>query len=195
MVVPRKKKTVKVVGKKPVAVRHQTQTAKSITQHCIRGHFFNEVMKLPAAVKIKEITFETGFAMKRMSEPITTKMEGHGVTYLSKTDPSMEVGGKLVGTRDSMKKSIKEICSEYGLAQNTVRVRRMVVAVGKNEGTFTRLSKKLPDGDEGKLRRVTVLGLMRWDGNENEIAKACSTNKFKCKYDTQIVRTVICQEG
>ena len=169
--------------------------ATPIMQYCIKSHFFDEVMKLPEAVKIVELVFETGFAMKRMSEPITTKLADHGVTAMRKTDPSMEVEGKLTGTRNKMKTDIKAICDETGLNPKTVRVRRLVIDVKENQGHFARMTKMVPAGEDGKPRRLTVLGLLRWDGDENAIAKACSAKKFNCKYDTQIVRTVICEEG
>ena len=167
---------------------------KTITQHCIKARFFEEVMKLPTEVKITSIDFDLGFTMKRLSEPVPSVLINAGVTALRKTTPSVEVTGRLTGTRTSMTKHVKTICDKLELKTNTVRVRRMTVQVGKNVGVFVRMTKKIPYSDE-KLRRTTVLGLVKWEGSEAAIAKACNTNKFKCKYDVQTIRTVICEEG
>ncbi len=170
---------------------------KIITQHCIKNHFFNEVMELPKDVKIISLQFEVGFAIKRLSRPVPTKMSDLGVTAVRQSDPSVEIEGRLVGTRTSMKSAIKDICDKYDLKTNTVRVKRMQVATGKDDknlGVFHRMTKMIPD-DEGKTRRNTVLGLVKWDGSETGIANACRTNSFSCKYDIQTIRTVICEEG
>lgn len=172
-------------------------TAKPITQYCIKSHFFNEVIKLPTDVKILSINFEIGWAMKRMSQSIPTQQASNGVTYACKTDPSMEVSGKLVGSRASMKTCIDDICAHYGLNPNTVRVKRMEVAVGKNDkhtGVFHRMTKKVT-GDDGKISQIRVLGLIKWDADEIAIAKAVQAHPYKCKFTTQAVRTVMCEEG
>ena len=171
--------------------------SKTITQHCIKSHFFNEVMDLPKDVKIISIQFEVGFAIKRLSRPVPTKMVGLGVTAVVQSDPSVEITGRLTGSRTSMKSAIVDICKQYDLKTNSVRVKRMQVASGKNDknmGVFHRMTKMIPD-DEGKAKRNVVLGLVKWDGSETDVANACNTNPFSCKYDIQTVRTVICEEG
>jgi hypothetical protein len=170
---------------------------KIIIQHCIKSHFFNEVIKLPASVKIIAINFEVGFAIKRMSQVIPQSMADAGVTYICKSDPSIEINGRLTGTRARMKLDILSICKDAGLNPNTVRVKRMEVATGlrdKHQGVFHRMTKKLA-GPDDKVERHVVLGLIKWDGDESVIAQACSTKKYKCKFDTQMIRTVLCEEG
>ena len=168
---------------------------KVITQHCIKSHFFNEVMRLPATVKIVSIQFEVGFAIKRLSQPVSTLLTNCGVTAVRKSDPSVEVEGRLTGSRANMVKNIGIICKQLGLKTNTVRVKRMTVQVGESLGVFHRMQKMIP-GDDEKVRRMTVLGLVKWtDGKEKSIANACHTNTFKCQYTTQMVRTVLCEEG
>lgn len=168
---------------------------KPITQHCIKSHFFAEVMmNLPKAVKITSIQFEVGFAIKRLSRPITASMANCGVSAVRKSEPSVEIDGHLVGTRDAMKKNVKTICDNFGLKTNTVRVKRMTIEVGKMLGVFHRMQKTVPAGDD-KVGRRTVLGLVKWEGDEDKIAKACHTNPFKCSYTVQTVRTVLCEEG
>lgn len=169
-------------------------TPKVITQHCIKSHFFDEVMKLPKAVKILSVQFEAGFAIKRLSQPVSATMNGWGVTAIRKSDPSVEVEGRLSGARAAMKANILAITGALRLKSNTVRVKRMVVSVGKNIGTFHRMQKLIP-GDDNKISRKTVLGLVKWEGSEKAIAKACHTNPFNCKYTTQVIRTVLCEEG
>ena len=174
-----------------------TARPKVIIQHCIKSHFFNEVIKLPTAVKIIAINFEVGFAIKRMSQTIPKKMADAGVTYICKSDPSLEISGRLTGSRSRMSLDVNTICKIAGLNPNTVRVKRLEVAVGvgdKNQGVFHRMTKKLAAADD-KVERHVVLGLIKWDGDENAIARACSTKKYKCKFDTQIIRTVLCEEG
>lgn len=174
-----------------------TAKPKVITQHCIRSHFFDEVMKLPASVKIISINFEVGFSIKRMSQVISKKMADAGVTNICKSDPSVEIAGRLTGSRARMKVDVDTICKEAGLNPKTVRVKRMQVAVGandKNMGVFHRMTKKIPAADD-KVERHVVLGLIKWDGDEKAIARACATNPYKCKFDTQIIRTVLCEEG
>lgn len=165
---------------------------KAVVQHCIRSHFFDEVMRLPNAVKITSIFFEVGFAIKRLSQPVPTALVNRGVTAIRKSDPSVEVDGRVTGSRKKMTADVRTICNALRLNTNTVRVKRMTVQVGKNIGVFHRMQKVVPEGD--KMSRKTVLGLVKWEGNENEIAKACNTNKFKCRFDTQVIRTVICEE-
>jgi hypothetical protein len=172
-------------------------TAKPITQYCIKSHFFNEVIKLPKEVKIVSINFEIGWAMKRMSQNIPQNMAGCGVTYACKTDPSMEVTGKLVGSRKNMSDCIDLICAHYGLNPKTVRVKRMEVATGNNDkhlGVFHRMTKKIT-GDDGKISQIRVLGLIKWDTDEIAIARAVQAHPYKCKFTTQAVRTVMCEEG
>lgn len=174
-----------------------TARPKVIIQHCIKSHFFDEVMKLPTAVKIIAINFEVGFAIKRMSQVIPQKMADAGVTYICKSDPSLEINGRLTGRRARMKLDVNTICKGAGLNPNTVRVKRMEVAVGagdKNQGIFHRMTKKLA-GPDDKVERHVVLGLIKWDGDESSIARACSTKKYKCKFDTQLIRTVLCEQG
>ena len=174
-----------------------TARPKVIIQHCIKSHFFNEVMGLPPAVKIIAINFEVGFAIKRMSQVIPQKMADAGVTYICKSDPSLEISGRLTGSRSKMKLDVMLICKETGLNPNTVRVKRMEVAVGAgdvNMGVFHRMTKKIAAADD-KIERHVVLGLIKWDGDENAIARACSAKKYKCKYDTQLIRTVLCEQG
>ena len=171
--------------------------AKVITQYCIKSHFFDEVMKLPTAVKIIAINFELGFAIKRMSQVIPQKMSDNGVTYICKSDPSLEIAGRLTGSRSSMKTAVLAIAKDAGLNPKTVRVKRMEVAVGandKHQGIFHRMTKKLA-GPDDKIERHVVLGLIKWDGDEKTIAKACTTNAYRCKFDTQVIRTVLCEEG
>jgi hypothetical protein len=170
---------------------------KVITQHCIKSHFFEEVMKLPDTVKIISISFEFGFAIKRMSQIVPTSMAKCGVNAVRTSDPSFEVEGKLVGSRKHMKECVAKICQRFNLNPKTFRVKRMQVTVGKgdkNHGVFHRMQKLIP-GDDDKVSRRTVLGLVRWEGSESAIASACHTNPFKCKYDTQIIRTVLCEEA
>ncbi len=170
---------------------------KVIIQHCIKSHFFDEVMKLPTTVKIIAINFEVGFAIKRMSQPISEVLVNAGVTYVCKSDPSLEISGRLTGSRASMKANLDLVCERSGLNRKTVRVKRMEVVCGKNDknqGIFHRMTKKLA-GPDDKVERHVVLGLIKWDGDENAIARACSTNKYKCKFDTQVIRTVLCEEG
>ena len=47
---------------------------------------------------------------------------------------------------------------------------------------------------DGKISKETVLGLFSYKGDKNEIIRALSATKFKCKYTVQPVRTVICEE-
>lgn len=174
-----------------------TARPKVITQHCIKSHFFDEVMKLPATVKIIAINFELGFSIKRMSQVIPEAMANAGVTYICQSDPSLEITGRLTGSRAKMKRDVATICRRAGLDQKTVRVKRMEVATGagdKHSGVFHRMTKKLA-GPDDKVERHVVLGLIKWDGDEKAIARACSTNKYKCKFDTQVIRTVLCEEG
>ena len=174
-----------------------TARPKVIIQHCIKSHFFSEVMTLPTEVKIIAINFEVGFAIKRMSQTIPQVMADAGVTYICKSDPSLEINGRLTGSRTKMKSDVATICKAAGLNPNTVRVKRLEVAVGagdKNMGIFHHMTKKLA-GPDDKVERHVVLGLIKWDGDENAIARACSTKKYKCKFDTQIIRTVLCEEG
>lgn len=166
---------------------------KVITQYCIKGHFFNEVMELPDDVKIVQIQFEVGFAIKRLSQPIPLALAKCGITAIRKSDPSLEVEGRLTGARSSMLTNINAICKAIELKRNTVRVKRMVVKVGENEGVFHRVQKLIP-GDDNKVSRRTVLGLVKWNGDEEAIAAACNANAFQCKYDTQMIRTVLCDE-
>jgi len=42
---------------------------------------------------------------------------------------------------------------------------------------------------------VTVLGLIKWDADEQRIAKAVQAHPYTCKFTTQAVRTVMCEEG
>ena len=167
---------------------------KVITQHCIRSYFFDEVMRLPEEIKIVSVQFEVGFAIKRLSQPVPKAMALCGVSTIRKSDPSVEVEGKLVGTRAQMSTKITDVCKTLSLKKNTVRVKRMVVKIGANEGVFHRMQKMIP-GDDNKVARRTVLGLVKWTGSETIIAKACHTNVFKCQYSTQIIRTVLCEEG
>lgn len=164
-----------------------------ITQQCIKKHFFSEVMLLPKEVKIISINFEVGLSMKRMSVPVSSALTELGVTAIRNADPSVEVDGRVVGSRKQMKEALNTITSSLGLNVNTVRVRRMTVEVGKNIGVFYRMNKKLPDGD--KVKRMTVLGLVKWTGDETAIANACHTNVYKCTYTTQMIRTVLCEES
>lgn len=175
--------------------KETTVVPKVITQHCIKSHFFNEVMKLPEDVTITSIVFECGFAIKRQSQQIPVALAGCGVSAIRKSDPSMEVEGKLTGKRSRMIKDIATICKELDLKTNTVRVKRMTLTVGNDLGVFQRMQKMLPSETNDKLKRVTVLGLVKWDGDEVKIANTCNAKAFKCKYDTQIIRTVICEEG
>lgn len=166
---------------------------KVITQHCIKSHFFEEVIRLPKEIKIVNIVFEVGFAIKRLSQPVPAKLEGCGVRAIRKSDPSVEVDGQLAGSRKHMAECVHTICNSLGLKANTVRVKRMTVDVGKNRGVFHRMQKLMPEGE--KVTRKTVLGLIKWDGSEVAIAKACHTKPFMCTYTTQLVRTVLCEEG
>jgi hypothetical protein len=93
-----------------------------------------------------------------------------------------------------MNQALAVICEASALSSKTVRVKRMEVAVGKNVGVFHRMTKKLPAADD-KVERHVVLGLIKWDGDENAIAKACSTKPYQCKFDTQLIRTVLCNEA
>lgn len=172
-------------------------TIKPVTQFAINGHFFQEIMQLPKQVNIVELRFELGFAIKRHSMPIDPTMAGYGVTGLRRTEPSIEVDGLLKGTRDNMKKCAKAICEEYGQRLECMRVKRLKVTVNNKEGTFNRTTKLLPVGDEGKIQRRRVLGLDKWEGGpagEKLIAKGCSASEYSCKYSTQVVRTVVCDE-
>jgi len=174
-----------------------TARPKVIIQHCIKSHFFEEVMKLPPSVKIIAINFEVGFAIKRMSQVIPKKMADAGVTYICKSDPSLEISGRLTGSRSRMSLDAHTVCKLAGLNPKTVRVKRMEVAVGakdKNQGVFHRMTKKLA-GPDDKVERHIVLGLIKWDGDESAIARACATKKYKCKFDTQIIRTVLCEQA
>lgn len=171
-----------------------TSKPKVITQHCIKSHFFDEVIKLPVGVKIIAVNFEVGFAIKRMSQVVPERLVEAGVTYICKSDPSLELNGRLTGTRAQMKQAAALICEAAGLNPKTMRVKRMEVAVGKNIGVFHRMTKKIPAADD-KVERHVVLGLIKWEGDENAIARACSTKPYQCKFDTQLIRTVLCSEA
>ena len=90
-------------------------------------------MQLPKDVNIESIIFEVGFAIKRHSQPIPTLLSGHGVTAIRKSDPSVEVDGKLTGTRAGMKSCVGVICKSLDLKANTVRVKRMTVTTNKGK--------------------------------------------------------------
>jgi hypothetical protein len=167
---------------------------KTMVQYCIKSHFFDEVIKLPEEVRIVSLQFEVGFAIKRLSQPIPLALVKCGITAIRKSDPSLEVEGRLTGSRASMVTAVNSICKAIELRRNTVRVKRMVVKVGDNEGVFHRMQKKLR-GDDSKVHRVTVLGLVKWTGDEEEIVQACNANPYHCKFDTHVVHTVLCDEG
>jgi len=169
-------------------------TPKEITQFCLPEVRVIEVLKmLPKKVKIVSLAFESGIAVKRVKKPVSIALEKCGVRTINETDPSLCVYGIWTGSREKMKEDLDLICNELGIPINTVRVKRMEVTVGKNAGTFHKIQKHV-EGDDEKLRRQTVLALVKWDGQEKAVAQACNANTFACKYDIQTIRTVICKE-
>ena len=107
--------------------------------------------------------------------------------------------GWLPGLLEQLKAKFSSELEKAGLGVVPVEVygtlRRLVVNVGKHQGVFVTMMKMLPTGDDGKLKRHQVLGLVKWDGSETAIAKGCSANTFKCTYATQVTRTVVCEEA
>jgi hypothetical protein len=166
---------------------------KPINQYCIKGHFLEEILGcIPEKVKIDEVAFEVGFAIKRMTISASSSLKAKGVTSVRSTEPSVEVEGKLYGSRKQILSNAKDICSAYSLNPKTVRIKRMLVSCNGNTGVLHRMTKMIPDKE--RVRRVAVLGLVKWEGDEKALASSLTASTFICRYDTQIVRIVLCEE-
>lgn len=167
---------------------------KPIYQWCIKTTYFNEVMQLPKDVKIVSLSFEVGFSLKREVSVVPKALANLGVTYMRQPTASVEARGILSGkSRAQMKTTMQSICTELQLPIKHVRIIRMEVGTKEGTATFTRMTKKIEIGD-GKTEMMKVLGIVRSDGDESNIINLCGAKKFVCKYDTQLVRTVICSE-
>lgn len=168
---------------------------KQLFQFCILETYVGEVLGLPEEVQIEEVSFEIGFSLKRVVSQVPLSLAKLGVTSMRQPSASMEALGKLTGKRNVMIRDAQKICDELGLDYRHMRVKRLVVSYKDATSTFTRMTKKLANEDDNKMRSVKVLGLVVTEGTEDSakaLIKTLGAKKVHCQYSTQQVRTVVC---
>ena len=170
---------------------------KPLFQWCIRETYVSEVLELPKEIGIESITFDVGFSIKRIVATIPQKLRELGVGALREPSTSLEASGVLTGARTTLTRNAKEICSELHLDYRHMKVRRLCVSYHGTNAFFTRMTKNMDIGEEGKTRQVKVLGLVRHDGEDKDlekIIKLLTARKIRCAYSVQLVTTVVCSE-
>lgn len=172
---------------------------KELYQYCLMETYMGEVMELPEAVTIDEVTFELDWSLKRASSPIPRRLAELGVKRLTEPMSSMEASGLLTGKRKHIEASAKEICAMLKLDYRHMKVRRLTVSLGDAHATFTRMTKVMEGPAiaerEGKKVRTKVLGHVVTQGTaeaSERIIKVLGAKKVNCHYSVEPVRTVTC---
>lgn len=177
--------------------KNKAVTRKPLFQWCIRETYVDEVLGLDKGLSIDSLTFEIGFSLKRVVSAIPSNLRTLGVSSLREPSTSMEAFGTLHGARSKMIGNAKSICSNLSLDFRHMRVRRLQLSMNGTTAFFTRMTKNFDMGEDNNTKRIKVMGLVKYEGDEkgmNHIIKALTARKLKCVYSVKPVTTVICSE-